>query len=116
MFHLPAHRYRCVCCLTGADGPVSEATQRAVHDRLGFDVLLGHRAWRSVGDDSGLELLHYENLDRHLAVGYAQLAAGAAHHDFRSADGTSLAENYASSEVAARQGEIGLNLAVYSRG
>lgn len=98
----------------GADGPVSDETKKAVYDRLGFDVLVGHQAWRRAAEDSGLELMHYENLNRHMELGYRQLSEGAAAHNFKSADGSSLEENYAKSAEAARDGQIGLNLAVYA--
>ena len=77
----------------GADGEVSEATRRAVHDRLGFSVLLGHKDWRRAAEQSGLELMHYENLNAHMAHGYSQLAELAATHSVVSASGTPLAQN-----------------------
>ena len=67
--------------------------RQAVHDRLGFEVLLGHKAWRLAAEEAGLHLLHYENLDRHMEVGYSQLARASEAHDFRSADGTILKDN-----------------------
>lgn len=96
----------------GADIVVSETTKRNVHDRLGFGELLGHIAWRRTAESTGLEILHYENLDRHMAHGYSQLAELASQHDFCSADGTPLAEGYINSSKAAANREIGLNLAV----
>ena len=98
----------------GADVEVSDTTQRNVHDRLGFGELLGHVAWRRCAESSGLEILHYENLNRHMAHGYSQLAEVAAQYDFCSADGTPLEEGYAFSAAAATNREIGLNLAVLS--
>ena len=46
-------------------------------------------------------------------MGYTQLAESAAAHHFKSADGTPLATNYALSAQAARDHQIGLNLAVF---
>ena len=96
----------------GADGPVSAETRKAVHDRLGFDVLLGHVAWRRTVDASGLELRYYENIDAHMAHAYSQLAEAAARHDFKSADGTPLADNYRATSRAASAAEVGKNIAV----
>lgn len=96
----------------GADGEVSAATKRAVHDRLGFEVMHGHKSWRRIADESGMELRYYENTDRHMHFAYAQLAEAASAHDFRSADGTPLATNYAMTAIAASQHEIGKNIAV----
>lgn len=96
----------------GADGAVSPETRKAVHDRLGFDVLLGHVAWRRAVDASGLVLRHYENIDAHMALAYAQLAEAAARHDFKSADGTPLAVNYLATSKAAAAAEVGKNIAV----
>lgn len=99
----------------GADGPVSAETRKAVHDRLGFEVLLGHIGWRRAVDESALVLRHYENIDEHMAFAYSQLAEAAAHHDFRSADGTPLAQNYAATAKAAAAGEVGKNIALLAR-
>lgn len=77
----------------GADGTVSAETKQKVYDRLGFEVLVGHKTWRQLAEDSGLELLHYENLNKHMELGYTQLAEGAAAYNFRSADGSSLEGN-----------------------
>lgn len=99
----------------GADGAVSTETKKAVHDRLGFQVLLGHVAWRRAVDESRLVLRHYENIDQHMAHAYGQLAEAATQHDFRSADGTLLAENYAATSKASAAGEVGKNIAVLWR-
>lgn len=96
----------------GADGEVSAATKKAVHDRLGFDTMLGHKAWRRLVDDSQLSLRYYEDTDRHMEHAYTQLAEAAKEHAFNSADGTPLAENYAKTAQAAKQHEIGKNIAV----
>ena len=98
----------------GADGEVTPETKKAVHDRLGFDVVHGHKAWRSIVDQSALTLRSYESIDQHMQLAYEQLAEAAAAHDFKSADGTALAENYAKTAKAARQREIGKNFAVLS--
>jgi len=99
----------------GADGPVSEQTKKAVHERLGFHVLLGHMAWRRAVDESRFVLRHYENIDRHMAHAYRQLAETATQHDFRSADGTPLARNYAATSRAAAAGQIGKNIALLAK-
>lgn len=98
----------------GADGEISAETKKAVHDRLGFDVMHGHKAWRRIVDQSALTLRYYESVDQHMQLAYEQLADAATAHDFKSADGTPLAENYAKTAKAAAQREIGKNLAVLS--
>ena len=117
--HMRARVFVRVCaCVTACTAlcllvqVVSESTKRNVHDRLGFGELLGHIAWRRTAELSGFEILRYENLDRHMAHGYSQLAELAAQHDFCSADGTPLAEAYTYSSIAAANREIGLNLSV----
>ena len=91
------------------------ATKKAVHDRLGFDVMLGHKAWRAIVDQSPLTLRYYEDTDRHMELAYTQLADAATAHDFKSADGTPLAQNYAKTALAAKQHEIGKNIAILAK-
>lgn len=100
--------------LLGSDRQISIDTRQAVHDRLGSRMLLGHKAWRLTAEDAELDLQHYENLDKHMALAYAQLAAAAQAWGFRAADGTLFADIYAASSEAAKRHDIGMNLAVYS--
>mmetsp|Transcript_147456 Transcript_147456/g.268786 ORF Transcript_147456/g.268786 Transcript_147456/m.268786 type:complete len:284 (-) Transcript_147456:92-943(-) len=96
----------------GGDVEVTEMTKVNVWKRLHFEHLHGHIAWRKIADESGLIMLHYENLDNHMAEGYRDLTEGAAQHGFKSADGTPLCENYAYTTKAIENREIGMNLAI----
>lgn len=91
----------------GADGPYTSAS--GAH----FPHLHGHVAWREVADKAGLVLEHYQNLDRHMAQGYRDLAAAAEHHGFRSKDGSRpMAEDYHNAVALIEAGRMGMNLVV----
>merc|ERR1719230_511619 len=96
----------------GTDGEVSQATRDHVMKRLHFEKLHGHKAWRHIAEDAGLEIMYYQNLNRHMEEGYTLLAKEASKFSFKSADGTPIQENYKHSANAARQGHIGMNLAI----
>merc|ERR1719399_1746658 len=78
----------------GGDNGVSDTTKEHVWKRLHFEYLHGHLAWRKIAEECGLELLHYENLDRHMAQTYRDMAVKAAKVGLKSTDGTALAVNY----------------------
>lgn len=96
----------------GTEDEVLQATRDHVHKRLHFEMLHGHTTWRHTAEQAGLEILHYENLDRHMEQSYRNLADAASHYDFHSADGMSVEENYRKTVEVCSQGQIGMNLAV----
>jgi hypothetical protein len=91
---------------------VSQETRDHVMKRLHFEKLHGHKAWRHIAEEAGLEIMYYQNLNRHMEEGYALLAKEASKHSFKSADGAPIEENYKMSTLAARKGEIGMNIAI----
>jgi cyclopropane fatty-acyl-phospholipid synthase-like methyltransferase len=95
----------------GGDNGVSDKTKDHVWKRLHFEHLHGHRAWRSIIEDNGFVIQHYENLDRHMAQTYRDMAKKADKLGLKSTDGTPLAVNYAESVHAIEAGEVGMNLA-----
>ena len=98
----------------GTEDPVMDDTKEHVHKRLHFSTLLGHLSWRRVVDEAGLNILHYENLDRHMLQSYTDLAEAASQHDFRSADGEPIVKNYRKTVEVCAKGQIGMNLALLS--
>ena len=64
---------------------------------------------------AGLEIMHYENLDRHMENSYRNLAEAASHYSFKSADGMLVEENYRATADVCAQGQIGMNLAVLTQ-
>ena len=98
----------------GCDHPdgASASTREHCWKRLHFEHLHGHIAWRRIAEDAGYAILLYENLDRHMAQTYDDMAKTAEEHDVRSADGEALAVNYRQTAIAIRDGEIGMNLAL----
>jgi cyclopropane fatty-acyl-phospholipid synthase-like methyltransferase len=95
----------------GGDKGVSETTKEHVWKRLHFEYLHGHRAWRKICEDSGFVVQYYENLDRHMAQTYRDMARKADKLGLKSTDGTPLAVNYSESVQAIEKGEVGMNLA-----
>jgi len=98
----------------GTEDAVIEDTREHVHKRLHFETLLGHPSWRKIVDNLGFNILHYENLDRHMLQSYTDLAAEASKHDFRSADGEPIVKNYLKTVEVCGKGQIGMNLALLS--
>ena len=97
----------------GCDKEASENTKEHVWKRLHFDHLHGHKAWRSILEENGFELLYYENLDNHMAQTYKDMAVKAADFGFKSTDGANLSENYLQTVKSIENGEIGMNLGLY---
>merc|ERR1719450_1311036 len=95
----------------GSDKGVSETTKEHVWKRLHFEYLHGHKAWRSITEESGFAIQHYENLDRHMAQTYRDMAKKADRLGLKSTDGAPLATNYTQSVHAIEKGEVGMNLA-----
>lgn len=98
----------------GTEDPVIEDTREHVHKRLHFSMLHGHLSWRRIVDEAGFNILHYENLDRHMLQSYTDLADEASKYDFRSADGEPIVNNYRKTVEVCAKGQIGMNLAVLS--
>lgn len=98
----------------GTEDAVIDDTREHVHKRLHFNVLHGHRTWRNIVDAAGLNILHYENLDRHMLQSYTDLANEAAKYDFHSADGEPIVHNYRKTVEVCAKGQIGMNLAILS--
>lgn len=96
----------------GTENEVIEATRDHVHKRLHFEMLRGHKTWRHMAEDAGLEIMHYENLDAHMEMSYRCLAAEAAKFDFKSADGKPIEENYRKTVEVAEKRQIGMNIAI----
>lgn len=96
----------------GSDGEVSQETRDHVMKRLHFEKLHGHKAWRHIAEEAGLEIMYYQNLNHHMEEGYRLLALAASKHSFKSADGAPIEENYKMSTAAAGKGEIGMNIAI----
>merc|ERR1711966_166640 len=65
-----------------------------VHKLLTIEMLRGHKTWRHIAEDAGLEIMYYENISKHIEQSYRDLAAEAAKYDFKSADGMPIVENY----------------------
>jgi cyclopropane fatty-acyl-phospholipid synthase-like methyltransferase len=95
----------------GGDNEVSDTTKEHVWKRLHFEHLHGHRAWRNIVEESGFVIQCYENLDKHMAQTYRDMAKKAEKLDLKSTDGTPLAVNYSESVHAIEVGEVGMNLA-----
>jgi len=100
----------------GCDHPsgASERTKEHVWKRLHFEHLHGHKAWRRIVEDAGLDVLFYENLDRHMIQTYDDMERSARQIGYTSADGAALGDNYRESSDAVASGEIGMNLALLS--
>jgi len=98
----------------GGDKGVSDLTKEHVWKRLHFEHLHGHRAWRKITEDSGFVMQYYENLDRHMAQTYRDMAKKADRLGLKSTDGAPLATNYSQSVNAIEKGEVGMNLALLS--
>jgi cyclopropane fatty-acyl-phospholipid synthase-like methyltransferase len=97
-------------------GGASQFTKDQVWKRLHFEYLHGHKAWRRIVDDAGLDIVFYENLDDHMAHTYDDMAKSAAQYGFKSADGAALADNYNATAKVIRAGEVGMNLALLKWG
>merc|ERR1711904_760571 len=95
----------------GGDNGVSDNTKEHVWKRLHFEYLHGHQAWRKITEESGFVIQHYENLDRHMAQTYRDMAKKAERLGLKSTDGTPLARNYSESVHAIEVGDVGMNLA-----
>merc|ERR1719327_2165280 len=95
----------------GGDKGVSDTTKEHVWKRLHFEYLHGHQAWRKITEESGFVIEHYENLDRHMAQTYRDMAKKADRLGLKSTDGAPLAVNYSESVHAIEIGEVGMNLA-----
>lgn len=102
----------------GCDLPAgaSQNTKDQVWKRLHFEYLHGHKAWRHIAEDAGLDIVFYENLDEHMAHTYDDMEKTARQHGFKSADGEQLADNYRESAKAIRSGEVGMNLCLMRMG
>lgn len=102
------------CDYLGADGwEPSALTKEHVYKRLRFTKLVGHTEYKAALKRAGFVLERYEKLDRHMAYGYALLAAAARQHDLHSDDGTPLAVNYDKTVQACHElKEIAMNLFV----
>merc|ERR1719197_1115380 len=91
----------------GGDNGVSDTTKEHVWKRLHFEYLHGHQAWRKIVQESGFVILYYENLDRHMAQTYRDMAKKANSLGLKSTDGTPLGVNYSESVQAIEKGEVG---------
>jgi len=102
----------------GCDYPegASEFTKEQCWKRLHFEYLHGHKAWRKIVEQAGLDIVFYENLDEHMALTYDDMQKSAAKFKFVSADGANLADNYGATAKAIRAGEVGMNLALLKLG
>merc|ERR1719399_2513379 len=98
----------------GGDKGVSDTTKEHVWKRLHFEYLHGHMAWRNITEESGFVIQSYENLDRHMAQTYRDMAKKADHLGLKSTDNTPLALNYSQTVHAIEVGEVGMNLACLS--
>jgi SAM-dependent methyltransferase len=98
----------------GCDHPegASEFTKEQCWKRLHFEYLHGHKAWRKIIEECGLEVIFYENLDTHMAQTYDDMQQTADRLKIKSADGAMLADNYGATAKCIRNGEIGMNLAL----
>jgi cyclopropane fatty-acyl-phospholipid synthase-like methyltransferase len=96
----------------GTEDEVIEDTRENVHKRLHFEMLNGHKTWRRTAEDAGIEIMHYENINKHIEQSYRQLAAEAAKYDFKSADGQPIVDNYRQTVAVAEKGQIGMNVAL----
>jgi len=96
----------------GTEGEVLEQTREHVHKRLHFEMLRGHKTWRHMAEDAGLEIMHYENINKHIEQSYRHLAQEAAKHNFKSADGQPIVDNYRKTVEVAEKGQIGMNIAL----
>jgi cyclopropane fatty-acyl-phospholipid synthase-like methyltransferase len=94
------------------EGGASEHTKENIWKRLHFEYLHGHKAWRKVAEESGLEIMVYENLDMHMAQTYDDMQKKADKLGLKSADGTPLGDNYGATAKAIRGAEAGMNLAL----
>lgn len=91
-------------------GGASQHTKENVWKRLHFEYLHGHKAWRKIAEEAGLEIQFYENLDDHMAHTYDDMQKKANELGLRSADGAMLGDNYGATAKAIRSGEVGMNL------
>merc|ERR1719359_1750679 len=98
----------------GGDNGVSDTTKEHVWKRLHFEYLHGHRAWRKITEDGGFAIQYYENLDRHMAQTYRDMAMKADRLGLKSTDGAPLGKNYSESVNAIEKGEVGMNIALLS--
>jgi cyclopropane fatty-acyl-phospholipid synthase-like methyltransferase len=96
----------------GTENEVMQETREHVHKRLHFEMLRGHKTWRRMAEDAGLEIMYYENLDAHMEQSYRHLANEAAKYDFKSADGTAVEKNYLNTVAVAEKRQIGMNIAI----
>jgi cyclopropane fatty-acyl-phospholipid synthase-like methyltransferase len=94
----------------GSDKEQSQMTRDHVMKRLHFEKLHGHKAWRHIAEDAGIEIMTYENLNRHMQQSYEHLVAAASKYSFKSADGVPIVENYRNTVEALKKNEIGMNL------
>merc|ERR1712054_520234 len=94
----------------------TQSTKDNVWKRLHFEYLHGHKAWRHIVEDAGLDIIFYENLDQHMAHTYDDMEKTARQHKFKSADGELLADNYKASAAAIRAGEVGMNICLMRLG
>merc|ERR1712010_261112 len=97
----------------GCDYPegASDFTKEQCWKRLHFEHLHGHKAWRKIVQDCGLDIVFYENLDDHMALTYDDMQAKANKLGLKSADGAALGDNYGATAKCIRAGEVGMNLA-----
>ena len=91
----------------GNDAPYTSAS--GAH----FPYLHGHAAWRRTAGEAGLILMRYENLDRHMAQAYSQLALTADTHGFMMKDGVRpMSEGYTEAVQLINSRRMGMNLAL----
>ena len=96
-----------LCDYLGNDAPYVSASG------ANFPYLHGHQAWRKVSEEVGLILIHYENLDRHMAQAYADLAEAADVHGYKSKDGKEpMSNGYREAVNLINNRRMGMNLAV----
>jgi len=98
----------------GCDYPegASEFTKEQCWKRLHFEYLHGHKAWRKIVQDTGYDIVFYENLDTHMAQTYDDMQRKANKLGIKSADGAALGDNYGATAKCIRAGEVGMNLAL----
>merc|ERR1711998_46247 len=98
----------------GCDHPegASEFTKEQCWKRLHFEYLHGHKAWRKIMEQCGLDIIFYENLDAHMALTYDDMQKKALALNIKSADGELLGNNYGATAKCIRNGEVGMNLAL----
>jgi len=90
---------------------ISDLTLEHVYKRLTFSKLVGHDEYKRLLIEAGFVIEHYEVLDEHICYGYALLEAAARQGNFKSADGSLLADNYRETVKSCDElKEIGMNL------